>query len=71
MSASFHDIEEMKELIVGELPECEFDEDFKCEACCELQYCYHKASTKLSHEFAESLDYGGYDTEEEFWENLD
>lgn len=71
MSASFHGIEEMKNLIVDELPECEFDEDFKCESCCELQYCYHKASAKLSHEFAESLDYGGYDTEEKFWENLD
>ena len=36
----------------------------------ELEQCYYKASTKSSHEFAESLDYGGYDSEDEFWENL-
>lgn len=50
--------------------ECEFDNNFRCEECSELEQCYYKAFTKSSHEFAESLDYGGYDSEDEFWENL-
>ena len=71
MNNNFDNVEEMKELIVDELPECEFDNNFRCEKCSELEQCYYKASTKSSHEFTESLDYGGYDSEDEFWENLD
>lgn len=63
MNNNFNTIEEMKELIIDELSECE--------ECSELEQCYYKAFTKSSHEFAESLDYGGYDSEDEFWENLD
>nr|DAW98132.1 MAG TPA: hypothetical protein [Bacteriophage sp.] len=70
MNNNFDNIEEMKELIVDELSECEFDNNFRCEKCSELEQCYYKASTKSSHEFADSLDYGGYDFEDEFWENL-
>lgn len=71
MNNNFDNVEEMKELIVDELSECEFDSNFRCEECSELEQCYYKASTKSYHEFAESLDYGGYDSEDEFWENLD
>lgn len=71
MNKQFNNISEMKELIIDELPECDIDEDFNCEKCFNLEQCYYKASIKESHEFAESLDCGGYDTEEEFWENLD
>ena len=71
MNNNFDNVEEMKELIVDELSECEFGNNFRCEKCSELEQCYYKASTKLSHEFADSLDYGGYDSEDEFWENLD
>ena len=71
MNNNFDNVEEMKELIVYELSECEFDNNFRCEKCSELEQCYYKASTKSSHEFADSLDYGGYDSEDEFWENLD
>ena len=70
MNNNFDNIEEMKELIVDELSECEFDNNFRCEKCSELEQSYYKASTKSSHEFADSLDYGGYDFEDEFWENL-
>lgn len=70
MNNNFDNNEEMKELIVDELSECEFDNNFRCEKCSELEQCYYKASTKSSHEFADSLDYGGYDFEDEFWENL-
>ena len=48
-----------------------YDENFNCKECSELEECYYKASVKSAHEFAESIDYGGYDSEEEFWENLD
>ena len=71
MEKQFQNIDDMKELITNEFSECEMDDGFNCEKCCNLEQCYHKSSTKSSHEFAESLDYGGYDTEEEFWENLD
>ena len=71
MKNDFKNIDEMVELIEEELSECELDKDFNCRDCCDLENCYIKASIKSSHEFAKSLDYGGYDTEEEFWENLD
>lgn len=67
---NINDVEEMKELITDELSECEFYDNFKCEGCTEIEQCYHKASTKLSQEFAENLDCGWYDSEDEFWENL-
>ena len=70
-SRGFDNIDEMVELIQDELPECEYDENFNCKECSELEECYYKASTKSEHEFAESVNNGGYDSEEEFWENLD
>lgn len=41
-----------------------------CKECVEIEICYHKAVEKCNHEFAKSCDYGGCDTEEEFWEQL-
>lgn len=70
MKNNFDNIDEMVKLIQDELPECEYGDDFNCESCSELEECYYKASAKSSHEFAESIDYGGYNSEEEFWENL-
>lgn len=55
MNNNFDNLEEMKELIKNELSECELDDNFKCEECPELEQCYYKASTKLSHEFAERV----------------
>lgn len=71
MNNNFNNINEMIELIQDELPECELDDDFNCKECPELERCYYKASTKSAHEFAKSINYGGYNSEEEFWENLD
>ena len=71
MKNNFDNIDEMIELIHDELSECEYDENFNCKECFELEECYYKASTKSAHEFAESIDYGGYDSEEEFWDSLD
>ena len=49
------------ELINDELP---------CKTCLYLEDCYHLANQKCDSQFAENINYGGYDTEEEFWENL-
>ena len=71
MKNNFDNINEMVELIQDELPKCEYDENFNCKECSELEKCYYKAYIKSAHEFAESIDYGGCDSEEEFLENLD
>lgn len=41
-----------------------------CKTCSSLEVCYHLANQKCDSQFAENINYGGYDTEEEFWENL-
>ena len=64
--------EEMLELIKEENMKennlnCICDE---CEDCSDIEYCYAEAVRKCNSEFAKSLDYGGYNSEEEFWDNL-
>ena len=49
------------ELINNKLP---------CKTCSSLEDCYHLANQKCDSQFAENINYGGYNTEEEFWENL-
>lgn len=67
------DKEEMLELIKEENMKennsnCIYDE---CNTDCPyIEYCHAEAVSKCNSEFAESLDFGGYDSEEEFWENL-
>ena len=41
-----------------------------CTSCDCIYECYMKANNRCNSEFAESIDYGGYDSEEEFWEQL-
>ncbi len=47
---------------------------FNCDICSKLEDCYIKAEVKCNDDcnctFAESVDYGGYQTEEEFWNEL-
>lgn len=65
--------EEMLDLIIDEdmknnNPNCIYDE---CnEDCPDIECCYAEAISKCNSEFAESIDFGGYDSEEEFWDNL-
>lgn len=49
---------------------CEEDciNDYSCENCAGIKDCYHKAVSIEDSLYAESVDYGGYDSEEEFWE---
>lgn len=48
-----------------------------CEICdCEncdkeqIEECYYKANNYCNDIFAASIGYGGYDSAEEFWDNL-
>jgi len=41
-----------------------------CSDCVCLEECYSKAIDKCDSEFAKSINYGGYSSEEEFWEML-
>ena len=64
---------EMKEFIDDELYEINGDGEYcehDCLDCIDLERCYTKAIQKMNHEFAESINFGGYDTEEEFWEQI-
>ena len=49
--------------------------DCNCESCGEcsdtqIEECYSIASSNCNSEFAELINYGGYNSEEEFWDNL-
>ena len=48
-------------------PNCTGDD---CRNCSEIDECYSEAIALSNHEFVKSINYGGYDTEEEFWDNL-
>jgi len=53
----------------GGIPDCDYK---NCNNCNDNQIkeCYAIASSNCNSEFAELINYGGYDTEEEFWDNL-
>lgn len=68
-------IDEKKELIREYIAEdeCNYLRDeslFECDACSCFEECYMKSCERCDREFAESVDYGGYRTEEEFWEQI-
>lgn len=68
-------IEEKKELIKEYIAEdeCSYmcdDIKFNCNSCSCFEECYMKSCERCNSEFAESVDFGGYSTEEEFWEQL-
>lgn len=60
----------MTQIIKDELPECDNEIEYNCLNCCDIEECYSKACDKANHEFAKSCDYGGYDSEAEFWSDL-
>lgn len=67
--------EKMKDLIVNYITgdECSYNNDGKmydCEYCNNLEECYAVSCIRCNSEFAESINYVGYDSEEEFWEQL-
>ena len=67
---------EKKNLIMEHITEQECcymmsDNLFACDSCDNFEDCYMNACEKCNQEFAESIDYGGCNTEEEFWEQFD
>ena len=60
----------MSDMTSDYISEKECDYDMDCKNCECTDDCYIKANNWCNGEFAESIDYGGYDTEEELWEQL-
>lgn len=52
------------------IPENECCNGYKCYDCDEIEECYMEANSRCNSAYARSIDFGGYDSEEEFWENL-
>ena len=64
------DIEEMIELIESYDVEYDGCGQYGCSECSFLEDCYHVALNKQDSHWARLINYGGCDTEEEFWEQL-
>ena len=60
---------EMKEIKCN-IPEDECVNNYNCNKCGNIEECYWNAISKENSLYAESLDYSGYDSEEEFWEQM-
>lgn len=70
-----NDKNEMKRLIIEYISEDECDsmcddEVFNCEECSCREECYMKSCERCNMEFAEMVGYGGYNTIDEFWEQI-
>lgn len=69
-------MDEKKNLIMEHITEveCGFECDdtvFNCFSCSNFEDCYMKSCERCNAEFAENIDYGGYNTVEDFWEQFD
>lgn len=69
------DNESMKECIENYIPEnnCSQKNILGLHNCCSCDFieeCYLKANSKCNSIFAKSINYGGCNTEEEFWNQL-
>lgn len=69
----------LKNLIMEhiDVAECEYmcdDEVFNCNLCSNLEMCRLTAEMRCNEDlndiFVESINYGGYDSAEDFWEQL-
>lgn len=72
---SREELESMADLITDYISERECKEDiigndYDCVNCENIEECYMKANSRCNSEFAENINYDGYDSEEEFWEQL-
>lgn len=53
--------------------ECRFMGDgelFNCTSCSCFDECYMKAEIRCDSDFAASINFGSYNTEEDFWEQI-
>lgn len=60
----------MEEFISDYISPDECDYDMNCKSCECIDECYMQANNRCNSQWAESIDYGGYDSEEEFWGQL-
>lgn len=72
---SKNELENMANLISDYTSKNECNEEhmgnnMNCISCDCIEDCYIKANNRCNSEFAESINYGGYDSAEEFWEQL-
>lgn len=72
---SKEELESMADLITDYIfkRECKEDligNDYDCVNCGNIEECYMEANSRCNSEWAESINYGGYDSEDEFWEQL-
>lgn len=44
--------------------------DQNCKGCPEIEDCFMKMNDECNMGFAKSIGYGGYTSEEEFWNNI-
>jgi hypothetical protein len=56
--------------VIKDYPAKECDYNLDCVNCEDIEECYHLASMRCNSEWAESVDYCGCKSEEEFWEML-
>ena len=68
-------IEEKKNLIKDYITkdECDYMTDnilFDCDSCSCFEECYMKSCERCNSEFAKSVEYSGYNTAEDFWEQV-
>lgn len=69
------ELESMTDLITDYISkrECKEDligNDYGCVNCGNIEECYMEANSRCNSEWAESINYGGCNTEDEFWEQL-
>lgn len=53
--------------------ECNYmcdDNVFDCSSCSCFEDCYLKACERCNNEFSSDVDYGGYNSEDIFWEQV-
>lgn len=53
--------------------ECEFmcdDELYNCVSCNSFNECYMKSKIKCDSDFAIGINFEGYNTEDDFWEQI-
>lgn len=63
-------LDKTPEITIDYISESECCYDFNCKKCCNLEDCLINAHTRCNSEFAESIDFGCCDSEDESWEQL-
>ena len=63
------DKENMIETINEYITDCKMCDCEKCDIS-QIEECYYRANNISNNIFAESIDYGGYNSSDDFWDDL-